>query len=131
MSDIKVELAATLLKAADALRAGARATEFAEMLYSPDLIVVGEGWPRAIRGVAAFLSDLQALLDGWGPNADLTFSIVDPVIADGAVASTLVDVHVAPKSPAAEAERYRVVYAWKRTPRGWRVATEMYTVGRF
>ncbi len=131
MNNIKIELSAALLKAADALRAGATAAQFAEILYAPDLVVVGEGWPRAIRGVEHFLTDLQALLDGWGPNADLTFSIVDPVVADGAVASTLVDVSVAPKSPAAAAEQYRVVYAWRRMPGGWRVATEMYTVGTF
>lgn len=131
MSDLKTDLGAVLRQAADALRAGASATEFSRLLYAPDLVVVGEGWPRAIRGVGAFLPDLTALLDGWGPNADLTFSIVDPVIGEGSAATTLVDVYVAPKKPAATAEYYRVVYAWKRIAAGWRVAAEMYTVGSF
>jgi ketosteroid isomerase-like protein len=131
MSATKAELAGVLRHAADALRAGAGAGEFSELLYAPDLVVVGEGWPRAIRGVEAFLPDLAALLDGWGPNADLTFTIVDPVFADGDVATTLVAVYVAPQKPTASAEHYRVVYAWKRTERGWRVAAEMYTVGSF
>ena len=131
MTETKAELAQVLQHAADALRAGASATEFSRLLYSPDLTVVGEGWPRAIRGVEAFLPDLTVLLDGWGPNADLTFSIVDPVIASGDVATTLVDVFVAPKAPNSTAEYYRVVYAWKRAANGWRVAAEMYTVGSF
>jgi len=131
MSDLKTHLGAVLRQAADALRAGADAAEFSRLLYAPDLVVVGEGWPRAIRGVEAFLPDLGALIEGWGPNADLTFSIVDPVIGEGNVANTLVDVYVAPKKPAAAAEYYRVVYAWKRTAAGWRVAAEMYTVGSF
>lgn len=131
MSETKRELAQVLQHAADALRTGASATQFSELLYSPNLIVVGEGWPRAIRGIKAFLPDLTALLDGWGPNADLTFTIVDPVFDGADVATTLVDVFVAPKKPTASAEHYRVVYAWKRLAHGWRVAAEMYTVGSF
>lgn len=131
MSETKQELVQLLRHAADALRAGVSATEFSQLLYSPDLIVVGEGWPRAIRGVEAFLPDLTALLDGWGPNADLTFTIVDPILDGVDVATTLVDVYVAPKKPTAAAEYYRVVYAWKRSANGWRVAAEMYTLGSF
>jgi hypothetical protein len=131
LNETKAELARVLRHAADALRAGASATEFSQLLYSPDLVVVGEGWPRAIRGVEAFLPDLTALLDGWGPNADLTFAIVDPVFSSGDVATTLVDVCVAPKTATANAEFYRVVYAWTRTANRWRVAAEMYTVGSF
>ena len=131
MSETKPELTRVLRFAADALRAGATASTFSQLLYTPDLVVVGEGWPRAIRGLEAFLPDLTVLLDGWGPNADITFTIVDPVIAGGNVATTLVDVYVAPKKPLASAEYYRVVYAWKQTTTGWRVAAEMYTVGSF
>lgn len=131
MSETKRELAQVLQHAADALRTGASATQFSNLLYSPNLVVVGEGWPRAIRGIEAFLPDLTALLDGWGPNADLTFTIVDPVFDGVNVATTLVDVYVAPKKPGALAEYYRVVYAWIRLPHGWRVAAEMYTVGSF
>ena len=131
MSQTKQELTSVLQAAADALRAGADARRFGELLYSPDLIVVGEGWPRAIRGVESFLPDLSALIEGWGPNADLTFSIIDPVFAGGDVATTLTDVYVAPKKPDAAAEYYRVVYAWRRLAQGWRVAAEMYTVGSF
>jgi ketosteroid isomerase-like protein len=131
MSETKAELTRVLRYAADALRAGANARVFSQLLYAPDLVVVGEGWPRAIRGVEAFLPDLTTLLDGWGPNADLTFTIVDPVIADGDVATTLVDVYVAPNKSLPSAECYRVVYAWTRTAGGWRVAAEMYTVGSF
>ena len=131
MNETKQELAHVLQHAGDALRAGASATQFSRLLYSPDLIVVGEGWPRAIRGIEAVLPDLTALLDGWGPNADLTFTIVDPVLDGVDVATTLVDVYVAPKKPTAAAEYYRVVYAWKRLANGWRVAAEMYTVGSF
>ena len=131
MSETKRELAQVLQHAADALRAGASATRFSELLYSPNLVVVGEGWPRAIRSIEAFLPDLTALLDAWGPNADLTFTIVDPVFDVADVATTLVDVYVAPKKPDAPAEYYRVVYAWKRLAQGWRVAAEMYTVGSF
>jgi len=131
MSGMKAELARVLQQAGDALRAGASARQFAALLYAPDLVVVGEGWPRAIRGVEAFLPDLTTLLDGWGPNADLTFTIVDPVLAGGDVATTLVDVYVAPKQAGASAEHYRVVYGWRHAAPDWRVATEMYTVGTF
>jgi hypothetical protein len=131
MSDTKNEIATVLRAAADALRRGADATELGALLYLPELVVVGEGWPRAIRGFTAFEPDLAALLEGWGPNPDLSFSIVDPVIGGRQSATTLVDVFVAPKKAADPGERYRVMYAWIRTERGWRVAIEMYMVGSF
>jgi len=131
MSNTKAEIAAALRVAADSLRRGADAAEFGALLYTPELVVVGESWPRSIRGFAAFKSDLQALIDGWGPNPDLTFSIVDPVIEGGDTATTIADVFVAPKKAADPGEHYRVMYAWIRTARGWRVAVEMYTVGSF
>jgi hypothetical protein len=131
MSDTKTEIAGVFRTAADALRRGADATELGALLYLPELVVVGEGWPRAIRGFAAFKPDLAALLESWGPNPDLTFSILDPVIGGGDSATTLVDVFVAPKKAADPGERYRVIYAWIRTERGWRVAVEMYMVGSF
>lgn len=131
MSDIKSELSLVLRQAADALRAGASASDFSQLLYVSDILVVGEGWPRAIRGVEAFQPDLEALLRDWGPNPDLTFAIVDPVIDGGEVATTCVDVRVAPKKPGVAAEHYRAMYAWRRTAVGWRVAAEMYTVGSY
>ncbi len=129
--DLQESLAAVLETAADALRAGADAREFSRLFYTDDLLVVGEGWPRAIRGVPAFLPDLAALLEGWGPKADLSFSIVATFPGGEDAATTLVDVHVAPRKPTAVAEHYRVMYAWRRTPSGWRIAAEMYTVGSF
>lgn len=131
MTQLRESLAAVLTQAADALRAGADAVEFSRLIYTEDLVVVGESWPRAIRGIAAFLPDLTVLLDGWGPNADLTFHVVDVFGGEGRAATTLADVYVAPRKPTAVAERYRVMYAWRLTAAGWRVAAEMYTVGSF
>jgi hypothetical protein len=131
MSDAKAEFATVLRTAADALRRGADAAEFGALLYAPELVVVGEGWPRSIRGFAAFKPDLAALLESWGPNPDLTFNIVDPVIGGRDSATTIADVFVAPKKATDPGEHYRVMYAWIRTGRGWRVAVEMYTVGSF
>jgi hypothetical protein len=129
--DMKNEIATVLRTAADALRRGADATELGALLYLSELVVVGEGWPSAIRGFNAFKPDLAALLESWGPNPDLSFSIVDPVIGGRESATTLVDVFVAPKRATDSGERYRVMYAWIRTEHGWRVAIEMYMVGSF
>jgi hypothetical protein len=131
MTQLQQELAAVLARAADALRAGAGALEFSRLFYTDDLLVVGEGWPRSIRGLERFLPDLSALIEGWGPNADLTFDIVATFPGGTQAATTLADVYVAPRRPEAVAEYYRVMYAWRLTPAGWRIAAEMYTVGSF
>jgi uncharacterized protein DUF4440 len=131
MSDVKGELDAVLRQAADALRAGASAAQFSALLYAPEILVVGEGWPRSIRGAEAFLPELESLVRDWGPNPDLTFAIVDPVIAGADMATTCIDVHVEPRKAGAAAEKYRCMYAWKRSPAGWRVAAEMFTVGSY
>jgi hypothetical protein len=131
MSGARYEIVSALGAAADALRRGADATEFGALLYDPELVIVGEGWPRAIRGLAALKPDLSAALEQWGPNPDLTFNIVDPVIGGDAFATTLVDVFVAPKKLGDSGERYRAAYAWRRTERGWRVVLEMFMSGSF
>jgi hypothetical protein len=131
VSETRIELMRHLQQVTDALRDGVSAAEFSRLLYSPDLVVVGEGWPRAIRSAEAFLPELATLLDAWGPNADVRFTIADPFFGGADVATTLVDVYVAPRAPTGAAERYRAIYAWKRLAQGWRVAVEMYAVGTF
>ncbi len=131
MSDARAEFAAVLRAAADALRAGATPAQFAELLYVPEVVVVGEGWPAAIRGLPQFMPSLTELLEGWGPLPDLHFTVHEPVLASAASATTIADVSVAPPRAGAASERYRIVYGWCRTTRGWRVALEMFQTGSF
>jgi hypothetical protein len=131
VSETKSQLIRQLQQVTDALRAGVSAAEFSRLLYSPDVVVVGEGWPGAIRGTEAFLPELATLLDAWGPNADVSFTIIEPFFDGADVATTLVNVYVAPSEPTGTAERYRAIYTWKQLAQGWRVAAEMYTVGSF
>jgi ketosteroid isomerase-like protein len=129
MTDIKQQLEAVIHVAEAALARGADVAEFVELFYDHDAVVVGEGWPAAIRGVAALLPPLGVMFREWGSRPKMRLILLDPVLTEGSVATAFVDARVTPGNPGAAEERYRVLYAWKRGARGWRVALEMFAGG--
>ena len=131
MTNIREELDAVFRDVSAAFARGLGAAAVAERLYVDPVVVVGEGNPAAARGLAQFLPQLADLIEGWGFSPTLTFTLVDPILAAESVATTFVAVEVAPPGVGAVVERYRVLYGWTRTSRGWRVALEMFDAGQF
>jgi ketosteroid isomerase-like protein len=129
MKDIREEISASLGAAAAALARGASTEEFASLLYAEEIIVLGEGWPSAIRGLGAFMPQLAIINDGWGKRPRLTFTLVEPAVLGESTAASFTEVRCRPDLPDAADILYRVLYAWKRTERGWRVVLEWYSEG--
>jgi ketosteroid isomerase-like protein len=124
MADFRQEVQAVLRAIEAALERGADANEITDLLYDEDVVVVGEGWPSAKRGRLAMIPELAALMKEWGSPPRLIFSLVEPVMHSSVIAITLVEVKVV-----ASGERYRIVYGWKQTTRGWRAKLEMFQGG--
>jgi ketosteroid isomerase-like protein len=131
MRTVKRQLEAVMRMAGASLLEGADAVKFAELLYDEDVIVVGEGWPAATRGILEAIPKVDETLKYWGDRPRLSFTIVGPIVTEGSVATTFVDVKVASSEPAGARYQYRALYGWKRGIRGWRVALEMYDEGAF
>jgi ketosteroid isomerase-like protein len=129
MTDIKQQLESVIHVAESALACGADVAEFVDLFYDDGAVVVGEGWPLAIRGIPALLPQLEAMFKGWGARPKMRLILLDPILTEGAVATTFVDARVTPSRPGAPEERYRVLYGWKHGARGWRVALEMFADG--
>ncbi|TXS91889.1 hypothetical protein FV139_14235 [Parahaliea maris] len=131
MSEIRVEIQETLDAVARAVHSGVNVEDIAKLLYMPDMLVVGEGWPGAIRSIEAFLPDFTELVQSWGPEPELIFTLVDPLIVGSDAVTSLVDLSITCKDPSVQTEYLRIVYAWVRYEQGWRVKAEMYTVGSY
>jgi hypothetical protein len=129
MNDIREEISASLSVAAAALARGVDTEEFASLLYDEQIIVLGEGWPSAIRGLRSFMPQLSAINQAWGMRPRLTFTLVEPAVMGESTAASFTEVTCCPDLPDAEEIRYRVLYAWKRTNRGWRVVLEWFSEG--
>jgi ketosteroid isomerase-like protein len=127
--NVRQELESVIRVAVAALAGGGDAAEFADLFYADDAVVVGEGWPVATRGVPALVSKLDVMFKEWGGRPRMNLILLEPILTEESVATTLVDARVLPSTPGAAEERYRVLYAWKRGPRGWRVVLEMFAVG--
>jgi len=131
MLTVRKQLESVMRVAEAALSRGADAAGFAELLYDEDVVVVGEGWPAATRGLLAAIPKVDETLKYWGDRPRLRLTIVDPIVTEGSVATTFVDVKVAPSKPGGAQHQYRALYGWKRGARGWRVVLEMYDEGAF
>jgi len=131
MKDIKRELEQVFRAAEAALARGADAKEFCALLYDPQAVVVGEGWQSAVRGMSALVPEVAVLMKEWGVFPKVVFTLVDPMITVPPVATTFVDVKVAPNDSGGQGGQYRVMYAWKQGEAGWRVAMEMFGGGVF
>ena len=127
--DVERQIESVIRAAEAALVRGASAAEFAHLFYDESAVVIGEGWPAATRGVSELVPRLEEIFRGWGAGARLGITLVDPLLTDGSVATGFVDATVTPSGPGAPEERYRVLYGWKRGPRGWRVMLEMFAGG--
>jgi ketosteroid isomerase-like protein len=110
------------------------ATTLSKRLYADDVVMVGEGATLASRGMKAAIQDVQEWYDSLGPNGMKTckYTIADPVVASSTTFSSFMLLHCAanpPKLP--DGQDLRMMYIWKKGPKGWRVALEMYAPGKF
>lgn len=126
----KVMRAAEKLFAAGA---NASAKDLASLLYTPDVVIVGEGDAQAKRGMANAVTDVQAWYDWLGPDGQrtCTYTMTTPVIASGTMLAAFTLLHCGANPPAHPKEvEVRVLHVWNKGPQGWRVELEMWAPGK-
>jgi ketosteroid isomerase-like protein len=124
----RIQVEQALRAVEQALARGDSATELAKLMYADNVVITGEGQEGSTRGMAGAIRDFQAWIDSVGPaTAGCRFTIVDPVTASATTFSSFVQLHCAAKP---KDQDYRVLYAWKKQPEGWRVVLEMYLSGK-
>ena len=131
MSEIVKEIWAVLADV-EAFTAQGRLGEtraFAELMYDDDVLLVGEGDTAAVRGIHQAIARIVGAVDEWGERARLKFRLTEPVLASGSIFSAMMDAECHPERQGVQIIRYRLLTVWRRGPRGWRVAQEMYTSG--
>lgn len=102
---------------------------FAELMYEDDVLLIGEGDAAVTRGVDQLIPKIVSAVGEWGERARLKFRMAEPVVATESIFSTMLDAECHPEKPEAEIIRYRLLAVWRRGPRGWRIAQEMFTSG--
>lgn len=125
-ADVEADLAGRLAKLSGMMARGATADEVVDFLYWPEIVVAGEGLGKAYRGFAELRPLLREFLGHLG--TDCSWTITDPVVTSGDVASTLIQVtcRYGGKQPDAN---YCVVYVWHRRANEWKVVHELVCVG--
>ncbi len=129
----RAEVSAILSAVAAATVRGESAATVAGMLYSSDVVLVGEGDPEAKRGMQGATADVAAWWASLGPNGQrgCTLALAGPEISSATTFTSFVVIHCAANPPTlAEALDVRCLYSWKKLPQGWRVALEQWGVGK-
>jgi hypothetical protein len=110
------------------LKRGASAQEIADVMYEPDLMIIGEGEKSLYRDLKSFMGPLATYVaDGTRCN----LSIVDPIRASGNLAVAFIFEHCAAAKAGDKDEDARILYVFREGAKGWRVTMEMFGWGIF
>ena len=111
---------------------GATPEQLAHRFYTEDAIIIGEGEETTQRGMKDAITALVNWNEYLGPggNKACQFNVLDPIMISGDMASTFVTLSCRPNPPkTTKQETIRQLFVLKRTPKGWRVAQEMWEMG--
>lgn len=111
------------VEAAIEARDGAR---WFDELYSPNIVLVGEGTKEVVRGRAALMPVIDAIVK------DTRACRIRPDGARKASADlgySFVTYRCSPVDTSAPDYEVRALFVWERAKAGWRVVAETYTMG--
>lgn len=128
-AQILKEISELLNEVGRLLATGAGADEIYDLMYEEDALVVGDGDLIGMRGRAALVPALEALINGaFSPRPQCRYVLHEPAVLDGNAATTLVEFQVRPDEGRGELQIHRALYGWARTDGKWRVRVETYSV---
>lgn len=117
-----------------AVMRGASAAQVAQLLYAPDVLVVGEKEAVPTRGMQAATKAVEADWAGLGPDGQKRCILSlgsDPGVGSDTVYAAFVTLHCEPNPPTSqEVSDFRTLFVWKKLPQGWRVALEQWGTGK-
>ena len=105
---------------------GASAEELLEFLYWPEVVIAGEGLGKAYRGLEDLLPLAREYVAQMGK--DCTWTLSDPIVSSGDVASSYVQVTCRYGGEKPDAN-YCALYVWQRRGSDWKVIHEQLCVG--
>ncbi len=104
---------------------GAPPAAIVEQAYWPDAVTVMEGVPTAIRGKGP-LTDVMAASSKEGVGMKCAFTIDEPVMVSGDIASTF---SAATCGEGDKAMKMRTLYVWQNRDGHWKIIREMIAIG--
>ena len=113
---------------------GASPEESAKLMYSPDVIIVGEEDPGARRGLPSTIEAVAAFQASLGPNGakGCRYELPAGEVSSPTTFTSFVLLHCKANPPAlAEDLDVRMIYSWAKLPEGWKIVLEMWGIGRF
>jgi ketosteroid isomerase-like protein len=129
------EIRATIDAFQAAVTRGESAAVAAELLFAPDVVMVGEGEAGTRRGIKIAIAEMEAHWAAMGPGGIQKCSKLqladDTAVYSADTYASFLALHCEPNPPAVEAAQdVRVLYVWKKLPQGWRVALEQWGIGK-
>lgn len=118
-----------------AVTRGESAAKAAELLFAPDVVMVGEGEAGSRRGIKIAIAEMEAHWAAMGPGGIQKCARLklaeDTAVYSAETYASFLELHCEPNPPAvSEAQDVRLIYVWKKLPQGWRVALEQWGIGK-
>jgi ketosteroid isomerase-like protein len=102
--------------------------EFMDVFYEDDLLITGEGEKVFYRGLKSFEKPLAGYLAN---QTNVTLTVLDPVRSSGNMAVAFIHEHEEPAKAGESPDDYRILYVFRKGPKGCRVTMELFTSGTF
>jgi ketosteroid isomerase-like protein len=125
----KAAIVRALGNLAAAFAAGESPEKIADMIYAPDIVILGEGTAPPLRGMPAALAEVRSFMDALGKTGErkCSYEVFDPVVASASTFSSLVTLHCNANPPSLPQDLdVRMICVWKKLPQGWRIVLEMW-----
>ena len=113
-------------RAVEAAIAARDAKAWFEALYSPDIVLTGEGAASTIRGRAALMPVIEDIVKA---TRSCSLKGDPPARASQDLGYSFVTYACKASDPKSPDYQVRALYVWQRERAGWRVVAEMYQSG--
>lgn len=127
-SDARKGVQTTINKVNELLQHNASARMIADAMYEGDLMITGEGEKVFYRGLTSFMGPLAAYVAG-GSRCKL--EVIDPIRHSGNLAVAFVFEHCKAAKSGDKDDDARIMYVFRKGPKGYRATMELFTWGTF
>lgn len=127
-----------ILAALDTLNAaysrGASTAELTELLYVPEVVIVGEGEKTPKQGLQGGAAEVDAFVRSLGHEGikSCKAKLVGPEVSSAETFASFVSFHCDAQPPGQpQPIEARLLWVWKKAPHGWRIALEQWGMGKY
>jgi hypothetical protein len=130
----KAEVMQKLHSIEAALARGDSAKQIATSLYAENVLLTGEGEPKAEHGLPGAIEGVQGWLESLGASTrkpSCKYELPEPYVSSSTTFTSFVVLRCKANPPVlAQDQELRMMYSWQKSSQGWHVVLEMWAPGK-